>query len=853
MTHARPFRFRAIATTLLAALTLCAALRAADATPAYPPEPRDPRSKEHDAWVQNLTAGQYVTWQADETTKAKQGWAKLWYATEIPTPASGYDWRTAAAHMPCANPTYSFGIVTSDTPLDAATLASLEKNKIAYGPSLKQSFEPYLNGPVFITTDSWLNGFHALFEDSFRELEIRNARQLRENLELLLASAREFGDNICNKDINFPPDRYAIALRNTQLLLGPAILLMGGSPELFDAPLRDEISAQAEKIRRADSAGLPDWLAPADTTLTALDYRRCKPIGFYANDENLAAYYRAMRWLQMVPLRAFRLAEMDAAMLIGLAGGGMGQYIGNINLSVQFQRIARLIGPPDEPSPFDLMRFLDGSPHPFQRNFDFSKQDYSRVSYLMGKLIDSGYYQVNTDPRRKTTMRDSLANLVSRMIPAARAPDTILFQGLADKKIPPTGLAIAAMLRSPFATEKLSPLAREIAENARENLWQPENKNDPYEVFHASLEGMQIYDYYLRTLEALFHPPESDSPPFMQNESWKAKSCQTALAGWAQLTRTLALRPKTPAKIDYTIHFGYRLVPFGFVEPNPEFFARAGDMVDKAIDTLDATQCFQPAAQAEAIKLWKTIASLEKERTDLAPTDTMETFLDKKRKNTGGFAFTLELERLITRHATPQTKAALASPVPEKFREGLGQLTTTLNSIADALDQSIVNANKDEDHSVPLRRRWEKLRDITHKLESLAHKQLRAQTRTSEEDDFLKTYGNNLAIVMNCIYARDDPPDDAPRWAEAARDPQRDTALAVAIGRPRYLYVLYPWNGVEILCKGSVMQYYEYETTPAATPLTDTEWLKQLDTPAAPALPAWQRDFATPPEKRLKD
>jgi hypothetical protein len=67
------------------------------------------------------------------------------------------------------------------------------------------------------------------------------------------------------------------------------------------------------------------------------------------------------------------------------------------------------------------------------------------------------------------------------------------------------------------------------------------------------------------------------------------------------------------------------------------------------------------------------------------------------------------------------------------------------------------------------------------------------------------------------------PRDDAPRWVEVARNPQRDTALAVATGRPRYLYVLNPWNDMEILCQGSVMQYYEYDAK--NTPLTDTEWL----------------------------
>jgi len=839
MTHSHDFRFRAFATlAALAALTLCAALRAAEAapTPAYPPEPQVPSySEAHNTWEQNLTAEQYLAWKADAIAAEKQRRSgtplDMERGSKLPDSASGYDRRTDATR----------------NMLDDAALASLEKNKAAYGPSLKQSFEPYLGGPVFITTDSWLNGFHVLFEDSFRELETRNASQLRDNLELLLASARALNaDKFHNENLNFPPDRYAVALRNTQLLLGPAILLMGGSPELFDSPLRDEISAQAEKIRRADSTGLPAWLAPADATLAALDYRRCKPVGFYAGDETLAAYFRAVRWLQMVPLRGSRIAEMDTAMLIGLAGGGYSMR--GDDPGVIFQRIARLIGPPDDPSPFDLIKLLDTTfPRPFS-NFDFSKPNTYEISRLPRNLIDSGYYQINSDLRRKTPMRDSLTNLVVRMIPASRAPDSILFQRLMDKGIAPSGLAVAAMLHSSFAAEKLSPPAREIAENARENLWQSEK--EPYRSFRRTENGLQIYDYYLRTLEALFLPPESGSPPFMQNEFWKAKSCQTALAGWAQLLHTFTLQKKNAAN-----YLGLVMVPPGFVEPNPEFFARAGGMVDKTIAALDTGKCFQPIALLEAEKLRGAVKSLERVQADFAPTDTLETFRVKMSEKMRGADFVLWIEHLIDKHASPQTKTALHSTAPEKFREAFAQFITALKSAADACEKS--SDYKNEYDSEDLRNRWETLRSLTHKLEALAHKQLRAQPWTFEEENFLKTYGERLALVMG--YWGNSwltPKDDAPRWAEAARDPQRDTALAVAVGRPRTLYVLYPWNGLEILCQGSVMQYYEYETTPAATPLTDTEWLHLLDTPAAPALPAWQRDYApppAPPQKRLKD
>ena len=111
----------------------------------------------------------------------------------------------------------------------------------------------------------------------------------------------------------------------------------------------------------------------------------------------------------------------------------------------------------------------------------------------------------------------------------------------------------------------------------------------------------------------------------------------------------------------------------------------------------------------------------------------------------------------------------------------------------------------------------------------------------------MRTYGETMAGIMG--YDGNSwlsPRDDAPRWAEVCGFPDRGVSLAAAIGRPRTIYVLYPWNGMDILCVGSVMQYYEYESKQR---LTDGEWLSLLDSTDAPALPAWMAPYAKTPAK----
>ena len=64
--------------------------------------------------------------------------------------------------------------------------------------------------------------------------------------------------------------------------------------------------------------------------------------------------------------------------------------------------------------------------------------------------------------------------------------------------------------------------------------------------------------------------------------------------------------------------------------------------------------------------------------------------------------------------------------------------------------------------------------------------------------------------------------------------------LEVGIARPMAIYVLYPWHGKLVLCKGAVMPYYEFANN---TRLTDAEWKVILDSEQRPDVPEWIKIF----------
>lgn len=131
--------------------------------------------------------------------------------------------------------------------------------------------------------------------------------------------------------------------------------------------------------------------------------------------------------------------------------------------------------------------------------------------------------------------------------------------------------------------------------------------------------------------------------------------------------------------------------------------------------------------------------------------------------------------------------------------------------------------------------RWRTLETLSRRLQDLATKQLMGLPFNQSDKVFLRTYGKPLGSVM--FY-------DGNSW-EVARDtaPRATTVfsaggsyLHAAIGRPRAIFVHYPWKGKKVICRGAVMPYYEFQNP---TRLTDADWLTSIRTGKMPALPGF--------------
>jgi hypothetical protein len=760
--------------------------------------------KQWSAWEDRLTPQQLAIWN-DALGKNPAGAPLRLGMQGLPQADSGYDWR----------------LLAQQAGLKSTEIAQLADQRVLLEDvALKQSFEAYTEPrrPVFITSDTLLNAFHVLFEDSFRELELHRSAELRRHLENVLTKSREQQKGSRN---DYALTELQPGWHHAQMVVGPALRLLGTPRDFFDEPVRDEIDRQVEKIRVAASVELPAWLGQPTARLLGVDYRVCRPIGFYAETEYLQNYFRAVRWLQVIPLRADRDTELTAMGLLAYA-----TMESREGARVFFENYHALIGRPDDPD-------LSTAPYEFHNllNAQGAKESWSERlvevrRWLVRDLIMQGEWSKLRNTRQLPVGgEEKLATLQFRVLSAYRLPDALLLSEIGRSGQLPPGLAIAVLVGSEFArghlSDKVSPEQLATGLQVARDEWHPGDRPRPHRG------GENLYGRYLDMLTTLTAKAEPDAPEFMRSRAWAAKSCQTVLAGWSQLRHTFTLQAKDAKMFKAIVD-----TPPGFIEPNPEFFRSLANLVEWAAGTLEASDVFSPSVAVTVAELRGQIEFIEKlglvkptasakDLESLSPEqwDVYETIL-------GGGIMDVIFDNV---------REFWANETQAEFLTFHRKLLARLHQQMEDYQQGRKAAPAGGIDT--LRARWDSLKSVTRRLEAMVHKQLRQQPWTSEEATFIRQFGEKQAFVMG-YYGNSwlTPRDDAPRWATVASDPASDKMLAVATGRARLIHVLYPWKGMDILCTGSVMSYYEYAAPKA---LTDDEWRQLLDSDAKPALPEW--------------
>jgi hypothetical protein len=704
----------------------------------------------------------------------------------------------------------------------------------------RQIFEPYINPstPLFITSDAVIHAFHVLFKESISRHEETNAEKLRDILKMVWARIKPQKESPTGKpaddsiskdqqkkaeysdpDQNFQELRRAAKAR-VRIVIAVAIKLLGDTPMGLDARLGSIVDDEVERVISADGTRMPEWITTASPGFAGIDYSRFRPRGFYNRTELLRRYFRAVSWLQSIPFRTDKDEELLAIFMLGktLARSYAGDYSKRLEIEQWFRCYNDLIGQRDDWDLLMASQIVRSRP-----------TDLNTVRQYLSKL--------RAEDKKDSKISDQLSVLPEtatesasaefRIISAHRTPDAILFQrttSLPDfNRAWPTGLEICAVLGSEFADQLL---AAQVPGASRAAMLRSINDSKKY------FETESFYNQYLNSMAALLDQAEPDAPAFINSKSWKTKSCNTALSGWSQIRHTWTLQAKQTV---HTLGGDLENLPSGFVEPEPEFFARMGELVDRTKDLFTRCGAFEPSRDLVANDL-RAFAGLVKEKKypldDQVPVELSSeeiSIIDRSIMTLSALAFRHYSTEDLLRHR--QDVSAQLLDFADDVEEGVYD--------DDPAFQALVLEN-----NIDIKYLWDSLNEICRMLEVLAHKQLRGVAFSKRENYFLDDFGERLAAIM--LYGGDsyrNPRDDAPSAVDIYHNPALGGYFHIGIARPREFLVLYPYQGREITCRGAVMPYYEFIST---TRMTDTEWQKRLDSDERPENPDWLKPIFAP-------
>jgi hypothetical protein len=431
----------------------------------------------------------------------------------------------------------------------------------------------YMEVPVFVTTDSIYHVYHLIFDKMLRDLETDYFIAGLKSLTTTMLAATSTQYQALNGTALAEP-----ALRNVAYFAVADRLL--GLSDPMPAEATDLMNAELALINAASSEAVsPIWDRPdlpPDQKLIEV-YGQYTPRGHYTRSEDLKMYFKAMMWYGRLTFRMMDDFETRRALLLVQALRSAVATDGTPAVTLWkniYEPTVFIVGKADDlgyveygalsdmvfgPNP-DLARFTD------QALFDQFKQAAKNLPppqiNSMWVWIDQDTEQVTKGFRfmgqRFTLDAYVFGQLIWRKVGTSDKP-----RGL------PKGLDFFAAMGSDEATNILKAMGEDQYANFDTQMAKVKAEvaalgNDSW--------TQNLYWTWLYSFQPLIASKGAAYPPFMQTKAWTRKDLQTSLGSWTELKHDTILYAK---QVMAEMGGGPPgEPPHGYVEPNPEAYAR---------------------------------------------------------------------------------------------------------------------------------------------------------------------------------------------------------------------------------------------------------------------------------------
>jgi len=431
----------------------------------------------------------------------------------------------------------------------------------------------YEQDNIFVTTDSIYHVYHLLFDKMLRDLErdyfIADLGSLTS--AMLSASYQQY-QSLRGTSLEEP------ALRNVAFFAVAAQLL--GLPDAAPGEAAELVNAELGLINAAGGAQIsPIWdrpdLAPDDKLIE--DYSQYKPRGHYTRSEELKKYFRAMMWYGRLTFRLNDAFETRRALLLtqvlrsasAADGAPAVQLWENIyDPTVFIVGKADDLGYHEYGALMDSVFGADAAPQALADEAKFA-QFMEETKNLPPPQINSMWVWIWQDQEQVTKgfrfmgQRFTLDEYVFGQLIWRRVGTQADPRGL------PKGLDFFAAMGSGEAYTILDDMGETHYENYDTQMTKVKT-----EVAALGLDSwtQNLYWSWLYALQPIIAVKDARYPAFMQTQAWARKDLQTALSSWTELKHdTILYAKQVMAELGGG---GAEQPPHGYVEPNPEAYAR---------------------------------------------------------------------------------------------------------------------------------------------------------------------------------------------------------------------------------------------------------------------------------------
>ncbi len=420
----------------------------------------------------------------------------------------------------------------------------------------------------FVTTDSVFHIYHLIFDKMLRDLETESFIPALETLtSKLLAGSYAQYQSLRGTALEEP------ALRNVAYF-GVAARLLGLSDPI-PAEAASLVDAELAFINAASMPGIsPIWDREdlADDKKLIEDYSQYIPRGHYTRSDELKKYFKTMMWYGRLTFRLRDDFETRRALLLST-------LIRNDAEALQlwqgiYDPTVFIVGKADDLSFYEYGGIMDAvfgaNPDPaLFADEDLFAQFKATAATLPPPQVNSMWVWIWEDRDEATT---GFRLMGQRFTLDAYVFGQVMWRKVGTEDKPrdlPKPLDFFAAMGSQEARDILIEMGEPDYENYLTQL-------DKVTAEVAALETdswtQNLYWSWLYAFQPLIEPKDGRYPPFMQNQAWTRKQLQTAHGSYTELKHdTILYAKQVMAEMGGG---GEEEPPKGYVEPNPEAFAR---------------------------------------------------------------------------------------------------------------------------------------------------------------------------------------------------------------------------------------------------------------------------------------